>query len=208
MRSRKAQTQSNSRSLYKTISTLQSKLRTQVRRVKKPIPQRRRPKAVLAIIWYAHLGSCAFTCVQLTPCTLEKRIFKYTDRLGCSLYAVTVTGAIIAGASLPLMTLIFGGSTGTFNNYAVGQVSGQQFQASVDHFVLYFVYLFIGRFVIGYVATLCACIAAARTTNALRKKFLESLLRQGISHFDMQGNGSVATQVTTSMSSRSRHECC
>ena len=40
-------------------------------------------------------------------------------------------------------------------------------------------------------------IAAARTTRALRKAFLESLLRKSMSHFDMNGNGSAASQVTT-----------
>lgn len=95
------------------------------------------------------------------------------------------------------MTLVFGSSTSSFNNYAVGSGDSSQFRDSIDHLVLYFVYLFIGRFVIGYVATLCLCIAAARTTNALRKAFLESLLRKEISHFDLQGNGSAATQVTT-----------
>ncbi|PSK56469.1 Leptomycin B resistance protein pmd1 [Elsinoe australis] len=125
------------------------------------------------------------------------RIFRYADRLDCVLYAIAFIGAIIVGAALPLMTLIFGSSTSTFNDYAVGRGSPQQFQENTDRLVLYFVYLFIGRFVIGYVATLCICIAAARTTNSLRKTFLESLLRQEISHFDMQGNGSAATQVTT-----------
>jgi len=95
------------------------------------------------------------------------------------------------------MTLVFGSSTSTFDNYAVGQGNSSQFRNNINHLVLYFVYLFIGRFVIGYVATLCLCIAAARTTNALRKAFLESLLRKEISHFDLQGNGSAATQVTT-----------
>jgi ATP-binding cassette subfamily B (MDR/TAP) protein 1 len=103
----------------------------------------------------------------------------------------------VVGAALPLMTLVFGSSTSSFNDYAVGQGNSSQFRNSINHLVLYFIYLFIGRFVIGYVATLCICIAAARTTNALRKAFLESLLRKEISHFDLQGNGSAATQVTT-----------
>ena len=102
------------------------------------------------------------------------------------------------GAALPLMTLVFGSSTSSFNDYAVGQGSSDNFQNNINHLVLYFVYLFIGRFVIGYVATLCICIAAARTTNSLRKIFLDSLLRQDISHFDLPDNGSAATQVTTS----------
>ncbi len=102
------------------------------------------------------------------------------------------------------MTLVFGSSTRSFNDYAVGQGNSQQFQDEINYLVLYFVYLFVGRFVIGYVATLCICVAAARTTNSLRKAFLESLLRQEISHFDMQGNGSAATQVTTSTSFSTR----
>lgn len=96
------------------------------------------------------------------------------------------------------MTLVFGSSTSSLNDYAVGNGNPQQFTDKIDHLVLYFVYLFIARFVIGYVATLCICIAAARTTRSLRKAFLESLLRQEVSHFDTQGNGSAATQVTTS----------
>lgn len=112
-------------------------------------------------------------------------------------------GAVAAGAALPLMTLVFGSSTTSFNEYAMNQSDSQQFQDNINHLVLYFVYLFVGRLVLGYIATLCICIAAARTTNALRKAFLESLLRQDVSHFDMQGNGSAATQVTTSMVSSS-----
>ena len=131
---------------------------------------------------------------------LLQRIFHYADRLDRFLYAIAIAGAIAVGAALPLMTLVFGSSTSSFNHYAVGQGNPQQFQNQINHLVLYFVYLFVGRFVIGYVATLCICIAAARTTNSLRKAFLESLLRQEISHFDKEGNGSPATQVTTSTS--------
>lgn len=96
------------------------------------------------------------------------------------------------------MTLVFGKSTSSFNSFASGQAPPQQFQDSINQLVLYFVYLFVARFVIGYIGTLCICIAAARTTSALRKAFLESLLRQSMSHFDLQDNGSAATQVTTS----------
>lgn len=96
------------------------------------------------------------------------------------------------------MTLVFGSSTASLNDYAVGQGNSQQFTDNINHLVLYFVYLFVARFVIGYVATLCICIAATRTTCSLRKAFLESTLRQEVWHFDKQGNGSAATQVTTS----------
>ncbi|PNS18398.1 Leptomycin B resistance protein pmd1 [Sphaceloma murrayae] len=125
------------------------------------------------------------------------RIFTYADPLDRALYAIALLGAIASGATFPLMTLIFGSSTTTFNEYAAGRGDVTRFQSGVNDLVLYFIYLFVARFVIGYTATLCVCIAAARTTNTLRKKFLSCLLRQEIAHFDKQGNGSVASQVTT-----------
>ena len=79
-----------------------------------------------------------------------------------------------------------------------GQGSSQEFTNDINHLILYFVYLFVARFVIGYLATLCICTAAARTTRSIRKKFLESTLRQEVWHFDREDNGSAATQLTTS----------
>lgn len=107
------------------------------------------------------------------------------------------------------MTLVFGSSTSTISSYGSGQQgTNEQFHRRIDHLVLWFVYLFVARFVLGYVGTLCICIAAARTTKSLRKHFFEKLLRQEITHFDMKGGGSVAGQVTTSMSTRHLIICC
>ncbi|KAM3518791.1 hypothetical protein MY4038_009992 [Beauveria bassiana] len=125
------------------------------------------------------------------------RIFKYADGLDRLLYVIAFTGAVVVGAALPLMTIVFGQSTSSFNAYVTSKDSAAQFEDNVKRLILYFVYLFVGRFVIRYIGTLCICIAAARTTNALRKAFLESLLRQDIAHFDMHDGGSTATQVTT-----------
>lgn len=127
-----------------------------------------------------------------------QRIFHHADSVSRCLYAVSLAGAIITGASLPLMTLIFGQSAALFGDQLSGSGgSPAQFESQVKTMVLYFVYLFVGRFVIGYISTFCICVAAARTTNALRKAFLESLLRKEIAHFDAKDNGSPASQVTT-----------
>ncbi|GAB7366799.1 hypothetical protein MBLNU230_g0751t1 [Neophaeotheca triangularis] len=125
------------------------------------------------------------------------RIFTFADRLDTLLYAVAFTCAIVSGASLPLMTLVFGQSTSSFSSYAAGTTEAQEFTSRINELVLYFVYLFVGRFVLGYVGTLCACVAAARTTRAIRRAFLSATLRQEVGYFDQSGNGSPATQVTT-----------
>jgi len=67
----------------------------------------------------------------------------------------------------------------------------------VDYFTLYFVYLFVAKFVLVYTYSLGASIAAIRTTKALRLDFLQSLLRQDISFFDSKEGGSPSVKVTT-----------
>jgi ATP-binding cassette, subfamily B (MDR/TAP), member 1 len=125
------------------------------------------------------------------------RIFHYADTLSKFLFAGSLIGAIIAGAALPLMSLIFGQFTNEFSNFSVGDSNRDRFQNAVDDLVLWFVYLFIGRFVIAYCSNLAISTAAVRTTAAIRRAFLEATLRQEVWHFDKADNGSAATQVTT-----------
>ncbi|KAM5474845.1 putative ABC-type xenobiotic transporter [Microsporum ferrugineum] len=99
-----------------------------------------------------------------------KRIFNYADRNIWILYSVSFTAAIIAGAALPLMDLIFGN--------------------------IYLVYLFIAKFLLVYVHTVAASTAAIRATKALRLDFLQSLLRQDTSYFDSKKDGSPSVKVT------------
>ena len=110
---------------------------------------------------------------------------------------IGLTGAVVVGAALPLMTLVFGASTAELNRQVTGQDSSSCTR-NINSLILYFVYLFVARFVIGYVGTLLVCIAAARTAASLRKDFLDKLLRQDVAHFDKDHSGSAATQVTTS----------
>lgn len=126
-----------------------------------------------------------------------QRIFHYADRLGWTLFITSWLCAIAAGAALPLMTLVFGGFTSKFNAFAAGERSPQDFRNDVDGFVLWFIYLFVARFVVVYISNTAISIAAIRTTRTIRKAFLESTLRQEVWHFDKESNGSISSQVTT-----------
>ncbi|KAM5461420.1 putative ABC-type xenobiotic transporter [Microsporum canis] len=107
-----------------------------------------------------------------------KRIFNYADRNTWILYSVSFTAAIIAGAALPLMDLIFGKREGA-------------------KYSIYLVYLFIAKFFLVYVHTVAASTAAIRATKALRLDFLQSLLRQDTSYFDSKKDGLPSVKVTT-----------
>ena len=125
------------------------------------------------------------------------RIFAYADRLDWTLNGIACICSIASGATLPLMTLIFGGFTTKFNDFTTGGTSPSQFRSDVNHYTLWFIYLFIARFAVTYISNVCITFAAMRTTRAIRKRFLECTLRQEVWHFDKPSNGSPASQVTT-----------
>ncbi|KAL8746933.1 MAG: hypothetical protein Q9184_007680, partial [Pyrenodesmia sp. 2 TL-2023] len=125
------------------------------------------------------------------------RIFSYADNYDWCLNAVALVASIAAGATLPLMTIIFGQFVAKFNAYQGEQGSPDAFRSDVSRFVLWFIYLFIAKFCLIYISSLAISVAAIRTTRSLRRAFLEHTLRQEIWHFDKRSTGAIATQVTT-----------
>ncbi|KAF5855225.1 hypothetical protein ETB97_009654 [Aspergillus alliaceus] len=124
------------------------------------------------------------------------RIFSYTDTVGWILNVLALVGAIGAGAALPLMDILFGKMITNFNNFAAGSNTQSEFRSSLNTFTLYFVYLFIGKFVLVYTWTLCLSVSAVRTTKSLRTTFLTHLLQQDIGFFDANESGSSVVQLT------------
>ncbi|KAL8991739.1 MAG: hypothetical protein Q9169_007693, partial [Polycauliona sp. 2 TL-2023] len=125
------------------------------------------------------------------------KVFQYADSLTWAMYGASFVGAIVAGAAMPLMTIVFGSFTTQFSDFSAGASSPDAFKSEVNSLVLYFIYLFVGKFVITYCANVVVTIASIRMTKALRRDFLSSILRKEIWYFDMQNSGSIATQVTT-----------
>lgn len=66
-----------------------------------------------------------------------------------------------------------------------------------DKLRLYFIYLFVAKFVLMYIWTTILSISAMRTTAAIKTEFVEKTLRQDIAFFDGAKSGSVASQVST-----------
>ncbi|KAF2759747.1 multidrug resistance protein [Pseudovirgaria hyperparasitica] len=125
------------------------------------------------------------------------RVFSYADGFSWFLNVLGTFAAIGSGSVLPLMDLIFGKTVTTFNDFGIGAISPAEFRSRSVDWTLYFIYLFIAKFVLTYVWSLCFNLAALRTTKALRIHFLQQTLRQDIAFFDEEGNGSISIQVTT-----------
>ncbi|KAF5000800.1 hypothetical protein FGRMN_1407 [Fusarium graminum] len=127
------------------------------------------------------------------------RVFQFADRLDWFLNITSLICSIASGATLPLMTIIFGQFTGRFSDYAGGSVDPDEFQNDVNSFVLWFLYLFVAKFALSYIATTAVTISGIRTTRVLRQRFLEHLLRTEVWYFDTANVGSPATQMTTNV---------
>ena len=83
------------------------------------------------------------------------RILSFGDRRDHLLLLVALASALGSGVALPLMNIIFGRLVGNFNNYFVpgSGVTEQAFKHTVSRNALFIVYLFIGKFVLTYIAT-------------------------------------------------------
>ncbi|KAF7592531.1 hypothetical protein BBP40_012755 [Aspergillus hancockii] len=95
------------------------------------------------------------------------------------------------------MDVLFGKMITNFNGFATGTNTQAQFRSELNKFTLYFVYLFIGKFVLVYTWTLGLSVSAVRTTKSLRIAFLTRLLQQDIGFFDANESGSSVVQLTT-----------
>ncbi|TWU71353.1 hypothetical protein ED733_002989 [Metarhizium rileyi] len=124
------------------------------------------------------------------------RVFTYNDRLGWCLNAIASLGMIGSGVALPLMDIVFGQFINTFNDFATGKLSPNGYMDEISRYTLYFVYLFIGKFLLTYLWTVLINITAIRTTKELRVDFVRQTLRQEISFFDSP-SASVSGQITT-----------
>jgi ABC-type bacteriocin/lantibiotic exporter with double-glycine peptidase domain len=101
---------------------------------------------------------------------------------------------------MPVMFIIFGRLVNNFADYFVPDTTTTQaeFQRAVDHNSLYLVYIFIGKWVLGYISLLCIRISGMRISSALRLAYIRALFAQPISMVDNVSPGKVSSRITTS----------
>jgi ATP-binding cassette subfamily B (MDR/TAP) protein 1 len=98
------------------------------------------------------------------------------------------------------MFLIFGRLVNNFVDYFTPgpTVTQADFQRAVDHNTLYLVYIFIGKWVLGYTSLLCIRISGMRISSAIRLAYIRALFAQPISTIDKVSPGKVSSRITTS----------
>ncbi|MCJ1472803.1 GTPase-activating protein [Lambiella insularis] len=123
-------------------------------------------------------------------------LYRYATRNDLLILALSSLCAIVGGAVMPLMTIIFGSLAGTFQGIQNGNLSQAEFSSQVNHFTLYFLYLAIGEFVTIYIATVGFIYTGEHITQKIREQYLAAILRQNIGFFDKLGAGEITTRIT------------
>ncbi|KAL8952455.1 MAG: hypothetical protein Q9222_001646 [Ikaeria aurantiellina] len=150
---------------------------------------------------YAHLPSHERDIIRrqldIPPAAVTfKTLYRYATRNDILIVVISAIAAIGGGAVMPLMTIIFGQLTGTFQNYFQGATSHSDFTSELGKFTLYFVYLAIGEFVLIYICTLGFIYTGEHITQKIREQYLAAILRQNIAFFDKLGAGEITTRIT------------
>ncbi|KAH0430175.1 ABC multidrug transporter mdr1 [Colletotrichum camelliae] len=124
-------------------------------------------------------------------------LYRYASTSDKTILAASILLAIIAGAALPLMTLVFGGLQKEFMDFFAGHVGRDDFMDRIDYYTQYFVYLGIVEFITQYLTTVGFMYTGEHITGSIREKYLESCVRQNIGFFDVVGTGELSTQIAS-----------
>ncbi|RDW84701.1 hypothetical protein BP6252_02291 [Coleophoma cylindrospora] len=125
-----------------------------------------------------------------------RALYRYSTRNDILIIFISSICSIAAGAALPLMTVIFGQLAGTFQTFFLGTSSQNDFNHTIDHMVLYFVYLAIGEFCTIYISTVGFIYTGEHISGKIREHYLEACLNQNIGYFDKLGAGEITTRIT------------
>ncbi|EXJ91025.1 ATP-binding cassette, subfamily B (MDR/TAP), member 1 [Capronia coronata CBS 617.96] len=123
-------------------------------------------------------------------------LYRYATAWDLVFIVIAAISAIGAGVVQPLMTVVFGNLSGTFQGLILGTLSGS-FNSTLDRYVLYFIYLAIGEFCLVYISTVLFIYTGEHITAKVREQYLRAILRQNIGYFDKLGAGEVTTRITS-----------
>uniref|UniRef100_A0A8L8L291 ABC transmembrane type-1 domain-containing protein n=1 Tax=Heligmosomoides polygyrus TaxID=6339 RepID=A0A8L8L291_HELPZ len=133
------------------------------------------------------------------------QLFRYATWRELVLLFVGISVSLVTGAGLPLMSILQGRVTQAFvqeEMYKTNTTPGPSFtynDTNFTHDLMGAIYgytgMAIGMFVAANVQVTCFLIVCEQMSNRIRRKFVQSILRQDISWFDKNNSGTLATKL-------------
>ncbi|CUA75311.1 hypothetical protein RSOLAG22IIIB_11638 [Rhizoctonia solani] len=118
--------------------------------------------------------------------------FTYADRNDLLLYGVGTIAAVLSGAGFPVLDLVYG-------YWTTALVSPSMTPSSLRGTTNTMAGICLGigilQFIAGSIFLTCFTIASGRTTDRLRRAYLDSVLHQDAEFFERVGPGEVGTRM-------------
>ncbi|EAY95758.1 hypothetical protein OsI_17633 [Oryza sativa Indica Group] len=122
-------------------------------------------------------------------------LFTFADKWDLVLMAAGSLGALAHGAAMPLFFLLFGD---LINGFGKNQTDLRTMTDEVSKYALYFVYLGLVVCASSYAEIACWMYTGERQVIALRKAYLDAVLRQDVGFFDTDARtGDIVFGVST-----------
>ncbi|OSS43271.1 hypothetical protein B5807_12119 [Epicoccum nigrum] len=112
---------------------------------------------------------------------------------------VATVASIVAGATMPFMTLVYGNLTGSFTSFSVEAVAVPQLNDQINQYTLYLVYIGIVSYATSWISFVGFSYAGERITKQIRQLYLRAILRQNIAFFDFLGSGEITARISSDM---------
>ncbi|KAL8231518.1 hypothetical protein R6Q57_001296 [Mikania cordata] len=123
------------------------------------------------------------------------QLFSFADNLDYVLMILGSIGAIVHGSSMPFFFLLFGQMV---NGFGKNQSNLNTMTHEVSKYALYFVYLGLVVCVSSYAEIGCWMYTGERQVSALRKRYLEAVLKQDVGFYDTDARtGDIVFSVST-----------
>ncbi|KAF7030272.1 hypothetical protein CFC21_041852 [Triticum aestivum] len=106
-------------------------------------------------------------------------MFRYASRADMALMAVGTVAAMVNGMGDPLMTVVFAAVIECFG-------AGDNVLQRVSKVVMYYIYLGIGTAVASFLQVSCWTMTGERQSIRIRSLYLEAVLKQDVSFFDVE----------------------
>ncbi|XP_058534307.1 ATP-dependent translocase ABCB1 isoform X1 [Ochotona princeps] len=139
-------------------------------------------------------------------------MFRYSNWLDKLYMVVGTLAAIIHGAALPLMMLVFGEMTdsfsnagsaipgnGSFPNISMSEIYAE-LEKNMTRYAYYYTGIGAGVLIAAYIQISFWGLAAGRQINKIRKQFFHAIMRQEIGWFDVHDVGELNTRLTDDVS--------
>lgn len=123
------------------------------------------------------------------------KLFCFADKFDCLLVISGSIGAVIHGSSMPVFFLLFGQMV---NGFGQNQMDLHKMTNEVAKYALYFVCLGLVVCFSSYAEIACWMYTGERQAGALRRKYLEAVLKQDVGFFDTDARtGDIVFSVST-----------